>query len=144
VRVNLPPLKGDEGLWGGAHDMVGLAGNALALEQVHIRARIHRAQNSIHLERTCVHLKLELLGEDNLEDITVVDVFLGASHHLEELTLVKSGMGKFLRGFGLLMECRGGGLSECFVHRIQPSNRALVLLDPNRPNRVRESDQHNL
>ena len=58
-------------------------------EAKHVRRRIDETKASIKIERIAAEIGFEPLRQDNLEDITCVDVILGSFYRALELVRMK-------------------------------------------------------
>ena len=75
---------GDERLGRGAHDLVRLPVRGLEGEEVHVGARVHHAQDAVHVQTGGVRGDRETAGDDGLEHVAVADRPLGLRDSLAE------------------------------------------------------------
>jgi hypothetical protein len=78
VHVGATVLHLHERLRARSDDVIRLACGVDEAQQVHVRARVERAKHPVHVDGVCGDLVVEALGHNDLEDVAITDVLLGA------------------------------------------------------------------
>ena len=75
----------DHPVFGAGHHLGRCSGHhqAVEVEVVHVRRRVHHPERAVEVERVDGERRLETLGRHDLDDVPGAHVVLGAAHHLE-------------------------------------------------------------
>ena len=119
----------DEGFRAGANHVEVAALSVGQRHEIHVRARVQRAQHTVHVERVSRRIDVEALGDDHLEHVAVDDVLLGAFDGLLVVALLGAkaqlGLGdRFVQDVDAgLVRSRGGGIA---LHLVESSDGLVV------------------